>query len=432
MGLSSFFEFEKYGTDLKTEVLAGITTFMTMAYIVFVNPQILSTTGMDFGAVMVATCVSAAIATLIMGIYAKYPFALAPGMGLNAYFTYGVCLGMKIPWQVALGAVFISGVIFIILTLTRIRTWIFNVIPNAIKYGTAVGIGLFIAFIGLKTAGIVVPHKATMVTLGNLKSPQVLLALFGIFLTSILVSRNVIGGILLGILITSFLGMILGVSKFPEGIVSMPPSISPTFLKLDIKGALNLGLVTIVLTFLYVDMFDTLGTLSGLASQGGYLDKQGRLPRVEKALMSDAVGTVVGSLFGTSTVTTYIESASGIAQGGRTGLVAVVVAILFLLSLFFYPIVKAIPPYATASALVIVGALMIKAIKNIDFEDFTELIPAFITLLTIPLTFSIANGLALGFISYAIIKPLTGRARDVHWLVYVLAVIFALRFIYLG
>ncbi len=430
--IEEYFEFEKYNTNMKVETLAGITTFMTMAYIIFVNPQILSTAGMDFGAVMVATCIASAIATLIMGLYAKYPFALAPGMGLNAYFTYGVCLGMGIDWRVALGAVFISGILFIILTLTKIRTWIFNVIPNAIKYGTAVGIGLFIAFIGLKNAGIIVDSKATLVTLGNLTEPSALLALFGIFLTSILVSRNVIGAILIGIIVTSLIGMILGISPFPEGIISMPPSVEPTFLKLDIIGALNLGLLTIVLAFFFVDMFDTLGTLSALASQAGYLDKDGKLPRVEKALMADATGTVVGSLFGTSTVTTYIESASGIALGGRTGFVSVVVAILFLLSLFFYPVVKAIPPYATASALVIVGALMMKSIKNIDFDDYTEAIPAFITLLTIPLTFSIATGLALGFITYPILKVFTGRWREVHWLVYVLAAIFALRFIYLS
>ncbi len=430
--ISQYFEFEKYGTNLKQEILAGLTTFMTMAYIIFVNPQILSTTGMDFGSVMVATCVSAAIATFIMGVYAKYPFALAPGMGLNAYFTYSVCLGMHIPWQVALGAVFISGTVFILLTLTKIRTWIFNVIPNCIKYGTAVGIGLFIAFIGLKNAGIIVANKATFVSLGNLRSPECLLALFGILLTGVLVTLNVIGGILLGILITSVIGMALGISPLPEHIVSLPPSIEPTFLKLDIMGALNLGLVTIVLTFLYVDMFDTLGTLSGLASQGGFLDKDGKLPRVEKALMSDAIGTVVGALMGTSTVTTYIESASGIAQGGRTGLVSVVVAFLFLCALFFYPLAKAIPPYATASALVIVGALMIKAVKNFNLDDFSELIPGFITLVTIPLTFSIANGLAFGFISYVVIKVLSGRYKDVHWLVYVLALIFALRFFYLG
>ncbi len=430
--IEEYFEFKKYNTNLKIETLAGLTTFMTMAYIIFVNPAILSQTGMDFGAVMVATCVSSAIATLIMGLYARYPFALAPGMGLNAYFTYGVCLGMGIDWRVALGAVFISGVLFVILTLTKIRTWIFNAIPNAIKYGTAVGIGLFIAFIGLKTAGIIVASKATYVTLGNLLNPTTALALFGIFLTSILVSRNVIGGILIGILITSLIGMLLGISPFPEGIISPPPSIAPTFLKLDIIGALNLGLLTIVLAFFFVDLFDTLGTLSALASQAGYLDKDGKLPRIEKALMADSTGTVVGSLLGTSTVTTYIESASGIAVGGRTGFVAVVVAVLFLLSTLFYPIVKAIPSYATASALVIVGALMMKSIKYIDFDDFTEGIPAFITLLTIPLTFSIANGLALGFITYVILKVFTGKYKEIHWIVYILAAIFALRFIYLG
>ncbi|ACX72474.1 MAG: NCS2 family permease [Methanococci archaeon] len=430
--IEEYFEFDKYNTNLKIEVLAGITTFMTMAYIIFVNPQILSTTGMDFGAVMVATCISSAIATLIMGLYARYPFALAPGMGLNAYFTYGVCLGMGIDWRVALGAVFISGVLFVILTLTKIRTWIFNVIPNAIKYGTAVGIGLFIAFIGLKNAGIIVESKATLVTLGNIMNPSALLAMFGIFLTSILVSRNVIGAILLGIIITSLLGMILGISPFPDGIFSMPPSIAPTFLQLDVMGALNLGLLTIVLAFFFVDMFDTLGTLSALASQAGYLDEEGKLPRVEKALMADATGTVVGSLLGTSTVTTYIESASGIAIGGRTGFVSVVVAVLFLLALFFYPVVKAIPAYATASALVIVGALMMRSVKFIDFDDYTEAIPAFITLLTIPLTYSIATGLALGFITYPILKVFTGRWREVHWLVYLLAVLFALRFVYLS
>ncbi|ENN96148.1 xanthine/uracil/vitamin C permease [Methanocaldococcus villosus KIN24-T80] len=430
--IEDYFEFKKYGTNIKIEILAGITTFMTMAYIIFVNPQILSQTGMDFGAVMVATCIASAIATLIMGLYAKYPFALAPGMGLNAYFTYGVCLGMGIDWRVALGAVFISGILFIILTLTKVRTWIFNVIPNAIKYGTAVGIGLFIAFIGLKNAGIIVESKATLVTLGNILNPEPLLSLFGIFLTSILVSRNVIGGILIGIIITSLIGMIFGISQFPSGIVSLPPSIEPTFLKLDIFGALNLGLLTIVMSFFFVDMFDTIGTLSALSSQAGYLDKDGKLPRVEKALMSDATGTVLGSLLGTSTVTTYIESASGIAMGGKTGFVSVVVALLFLLSLFFYPLVKAIPTYATASALVIVGALMMKAIKNINFDDYTESIPAFITILTIPLTFSIATGLALGFITYPILKIFTGRAKEVHWLVYILAAIFALRFVYLS
>jgi AGZA family xanthine/uracil permease-like MFS transporter len=429
--IAKYFEFEKYDTNFKIETLAGITTFMTMAYIIFVNPQILSLTGMDFGAVMVATCIASSIATLIMGVYARYPFALAPGMGLNAYFTYGVCLGMKLGWRVALGAVFISGILFILLTLTKIRTVIFNAIPNAIKYGTAIGIGLFIAFIGLKSAGIIVGNKATFVALGNILEPQTLLAMFGIFFIGILLCRKVVGAILWGIIATSLIGMIVGVSPFPNGIVSMPPSIAPTFMQLDVMGALNLGLLTIVLAFFFVDLFDTLGTLSALSSQAGYL-KDGKLPRAEKALMSDSVGTAIGSLVGTSTVTTYIESASGIAVGGRTGFVSVVVAFLFLLALFFHPIVRAIPTYATAPALIIVGTLMMSHVRNIEWDDISEAMPAFITLITIPLTYSIATGLALGFITYPILKIFSGKAREVHWLVYVLSIVFALRFVYLS
>jgi AGZA family xanthine/uracil permease-like MFS transporter len=429
--IAEYFEFEKYETNFKIETLAGITTFMTMAYIIFVNPQILSIAGMDFGAVMVATCIASATASLLMGLFARYPFALAPGMGLNAYFTFGVCLGMGIDWRVALGAVFISGILFIILTLTKIRTMIFNAIPNAIKYGTAVGIGLFIAFIGLKSAGIIVGNEATLVTLGNLLGPQTLLAMFGIFLIGILLCRKVVGAILWGIIATSLIGMIFGISPFPEGIVSMPPSIAPTFMQLDIMGALNLGLLTIVLSFFFIDLFDTLGTLSALSSQAGYL-KDGKLPRAEKALMSDSIGTALGSLLGTSTVTTYIESASGIAVGGRTGFVSVVVALLFLLAIFFHPIVSAIPAYATAPALVIVGTLMMSHVKNINWDDVSEAIPAFITLITIPLTYSIATGLALGFISYPILKVFSGKAKEVHWIVYLLAIVFALRFVYLS
>ncbi len=428
--IAEYFGFEKYNTNFKIEILAGVTTFMTMAYIIFVNPQILSTTGMNFGAVMVATCISSAAATLIMGLFARYPFALAPGMGLNAYFTYGVCLGMNINWRVALGAVFISGILFVILTLTKIRTIIFNAIPNAIKYGTAVGIGLFIAFIGLKSAGIIVGNKDTLVSLGNIMEPHTLLAMFGIFLIGILLCRRVVGAILWGIIATSLLGMILGITPFPNGIVSMPPSIAPTFMKLDIMGALNLGLLTIILAFFFVDLFDTLGTLSALSSQAGYL-KDGKLPRAEKALMSDSIGTVIGSIFGTSTVTTYIESASGIAVGGRTGFTSVIVALLFLLALFFHPIVSAIPSYATAPALVIVGTLMMSHVKNINWDDVSDALPAFVSLITIPLTYSIATGLALGFITYPILKIASGKAREVHWLVYILAILFALRFVYL-
>ena len=425
--IAQYFEFDKHKTDFKIETLAGITTFMTMAYIIFVNPQILSITGMDFGAVMVATCIASAIATLVMGVYAKYPFALAPGMGLNAYFTYGICLGMGVDWRVALGAVFISGILFIILTLTKIRSMIFNGIPNTIKYGTAVGIGLFIAFIGLKSAGIVVSSEATLVTLGNLMAPQTLLALFGIFLIGILMSRKIVGAILWGIILISLIGMAMGLSPIPESIISMPPSITPTFMQLDIIGALNLGLLTIILSLFMVDLFDTLGTLGALSSQAGYL-KDGKLPRADNALMSDSIGTTIGSLLGTSTVTTYIESAAGIALGGRTGFVSIIVALLFLLALFFYPLVKAIPAYATAPALVIVGTLMMSHVKEIDWEDVSEAIPAFMTLISIPLTYSISTGLALGFISYPILKIASGKAKEVHWIVYLLAIVFALKY----
>lgn len=429
--IEQYFEFDRHGTNFKLETLAGLTTFMTMAYIIFVNPAILSMTGMDFGAVMLATCLSAAIATLIMGVYAKYPFALAPGMGLNAYFTYGVCLGMGVDWRVALGAVFISGILFILLTLTKVRSWIFDAIPNALKYSTAAGIGLFIAFIGLKSAGVIVANEATLVSLGNILEPHTLLALFGLFIIAGLMCRKVIGSILWGIVLTAAIGMLLGVSPLPEGIVSMPPSIAPTFLQLDIIGALNIGLISIIVSFFFVDLFDTLGTLSALSSQAGYM-KEGKLPRIDKALMSDSVGTSVGSLFGTSTVTTYIESASGIGLGGRTGFVSVVVALLFLISPFFYPFVKSIPAYATAPALIIVGSLMISAIKNINWDDTSEAIPSFITMISIPLTYSIATGLALGFIFYPVLKVLSGKAKEVHWLVYVFAVLFALRFVYIS
>ncbi len=429
--IAEYFEFDKYNTNFKVETIAGLTTFMTMAYIIFVNPQLLSITGMDFGAVMVATCISSAIATLIMGVYGKYPFALAPGMGLNAYFTFGICLGMGVDWRVALGAVFISGILFILLTLTKIRTAIFNAIPNSIKYGTAVGIGLFIAFIGLKSAGIIVNNDATLVGLGNVLEPSTLLSLFGILLIGILMSRKIIGSILWGILAISIIGMVFGVSALPSGIVSLPPSIAPTFMQLDIIGALNLGLVTIILSLFFVDLFDTLGSLGALSSQGGYL-KNGKLPRTEKVLMADSIGTTLGSILGTSTVTTYIESASGIAVGGRTGFVSVVIALLFLLAMFFNPLISSIPAYATAPALVIVGTLMMGHVRNINWDEVSESIPAFITLITIPLTYSIATGLALGFISYPILKVASGKYKEVHWIIYLLSIVFMLRFIYLG
>ncbi|AEK19441.1 NCS2 family permease [Methanococcus maripaludis] len=429
--LARYFGFEEHKTNFKVETMAGVTTFMTMAYIIFVNPSILSLAGMDFGAVMVATCISAALGTFIMGVYAKYPFALAPGMGLNAFFTFGVVMGMGLSWQTALGAVFISGILFILLTLTKIRTWIFDAIPDALKYGTAVGIGLFIAFIGLKSAGVIVANEATLVGLGNVLSPATFLALFGLFATAAMMARKVTGAILWGIILTAVIGMGLGVSALPAGLVAMPPSLAPTLMQMDVMGALSFGLINIILAFFFVDLFDTLGTLSALSSQAGYM-KDGKLPKAEKALMSDSVATAVGAALGTSTVTSYVESASGIGLGGRTGFVSVVVAALFLLSIFFSPFVAAIPAYATAPALIIVGALMISAIKRIDLDDITESVPAFIALITIPLTYSIATGLQLGFIFYPLIKIIAGRSKEVHPIVYLLAIVFAARFVYIG
>ncbi|AVB75705.1 NCS2 family permease [Methanococcus maripaludis] len=429
--LARYFGFEEHKTNFKVETMAGVTTFMTMAYIIFVNPSILSLAGMDFGAVMVATCISAALGTFIMGVYAKYPFALAPGMGLNAFFTFGVVMGMGLSWQTALGAVFISGILFILLTLTKIRTWIFDAIPDALKYGTAVGIGLFIAFIGLKSAGVIVANEATLVGLGNVLSPATFLALFGLFATAAMMARKVTGAILWGIILTAVIGMGLGVSALPAGLVAMPPSLAPTLMQMDVMGALSFGLINIILAFFFVDLFDTLGTLSALSSQAGYM-KDGKLPKAEKALMSDSVATAVGAALGTSTVTSYVESASGIGLGRRTGFVSVVVAALFLLSIFFSPFVAAIPAYATAPALIIVGALMISAIKRIDLDDITESVPAFIALITIPLTYSIATGLQLGFIFYPLIKIIAGRSKEVHPIVYLLAIIFAARFVYIG
>lgn len=414
--------------------MAGVTTFVTMGYIIFVNPAMLSDAGMNFNAVLFATCVSAAIATILMGLYANYPFALAPGMGINAYFTYGVVLGMGYDWQTALGAVFISGVAFIILTLIKARELIMNAIPKGIKVGTVLGIGLFIAFIGLKNAGIIVKHPATMVTIGSITQPAVLVAIFGLLLIAVLVSRKIKGAILWGILASTLLAIMTGVSNAPTAVFGVPTlsDVSMTFFQMDIKAAITIGLLEIIFVFLFVDIFDSIGTMTGLSKQAGYLDANGKLPRADKALMADGVGTTVGACLGTSTVTAYIESASGIAEGGRTGLTAVVVGVLFLLALFFTPIIGAVPAVATAPALIIVGALMLQNVRDLDFDDMSEVIPAFLTMIMMPLTFSIATGLAFGFISYPIIKALSGKLRDVSFMVWILGALFVLRFIFLA
>lgn len=430
-----WFRLKENGTDVRTEVMAGVTTFMTMAYIIFVNPGIVSETGMPFEAVVIATAVSAAFATLLMAFLANYPFALAPGMGLNAYFAFTVVLGRGIPWETALGAVFLSGVVFIILTLTRVREAIVDAVPDSLKVAVGGGIGLFIALIGAQNAGWVVADPATMLTLGNLTTPGPLLAMIGVLLTGGLLAMKVRGAILWGIVATTGLAMLFGQSPLPSAIVELPRfgDWAPVFGKLDIVEALKLGFFEIILVFLFVDMFDTVGTLIGVSTRAGFLDKEGRLPRARQALLADAVGTMGGAVFGTPTVTTYVESTSGVAAGGRTGLTAVTVAVLFLLSLFFTPLVQLVAdvPFATAPALIVVGALMMQVITRINWEDASEGIPAFLTVASMPFTYSIATGIALGFISYTLIKLISGRGREVSWLTYALAVMFILRFAFL-
>lgn len=426
--LERYFRLSAHGTTVRTEILAGITTFLTMAYIIFVNPAILSDAGMDFGAVFVATCLAAAIGTAIMGLYANYPIALAPGMGLNAYFTYGVVLGMGHTWQVALGAVFLSGVLFIILTILPVREWVINAIPRSLKMAISAGIGLFLGIIALKNAGIVVAHPATLVTLGALSSPPVLLAAAGFILMVALDAKRVPGAIIIAILATTMAGVLLGVSAF-QGIASLPPDPSPTFLQLDIAGALQVGLLAVVFAFFFVDLFDTAGTLVGVAHRAGLLDAQGRLPRLKRALMADSVATVAGSALGTSTTTSFIESAAGIKAGGRTGLTAVTVAVLFLACLFLSPLAGTVPAYATAPALLFVACLMTRGLAELDWEDVTEYVPGVVAALAMPLTFSIAHGIAFGFITYAAVKLLSGRAREASAMVYILAALFVVKFI---
>ncbi len=389
---------------------------------------------MPFNATLYATAFSAAFATLLMALLANYPFALAPGMGLNAYFAYSVVLGMGVSWQTALGAVFLSGVVFILLTVTSVREMIVDAVPDSLKSAIGAGIGLFIALIGLVNAGIVVGDPATTVALGDVKSASVLLAFAGLIITGILMTLKVKGAILWGILATTILGMPFGVTQVPSGIIQWPRlgDWAPVFGKLDILGALKLGFFEIVFAFLFVDMFDTIGTLIGVSKQGGFLNKEGKLERVSPALLSDAVGTVAGSIFGTPTVTTYVESASGVAVGGKTGLTAATTAVCFLLALFFMPIIAIVPSAATAPALIIVGSMMIKQALGVAWEDASEAIPAFITMVAMPFTYSIATGIALGFIVYPLIKLLSGKGKTVHWMVYVLAVLFIFRFAYLA
>jgi len=421
------FKLSQNKTNVRTEIVAGFTTFMTMAYVLIVNPQILSNTGMDKGALFSATALSAAIATLVMAFHANYPFALAPGMGLNAFFAFTVVLGMKYPWQVALTAILIEGLIFILLSVTPVREMIVNAIPLTIKHAVSVGIGFFIAFIGVRSAGIVVNSEATGVTLGNLKSPEVLLAIIGLIIMGYLLARGVKGALLIGILITTLLGIPLKVTPIPSSIISAPPSLSPIFFKFDFSKVLTGEFLIVMFTFLFVDMFDTVGTLVGVASKADMLDKDGKLPRARQALLADAIGTTFGAILGTSTVTTYVESAAGVAEGGRTGLTAFIVAVLMLLSLFFAPIFTIVPSAATAPALIIIGLFMLSPIFKINFEDYTEAIPAFLTIIMMPFTYSIAEGLVFGIVSYVVLKIISGRYKEVSGTMYVLAILFILK-----
>ena len=429
--LERLFRLRENGTDVRTELEAGLTTFLTMAYILAVNPQILGEAGVPVEGALFATAVSAALGSLLMGLLANYPFALAPGMGLNAYFTYSVVIGMGVPWQTALGAVFISGVVFIILTLGRVRELVIRAIPLAIKLATGAGIGLFIAFIGFRNAGIVAASPATFVTLGEITAVPSLLALGGLVLTAALMARGWKSAIIVGIVATAAGAYLTGVARAPTRLFSVPDP-SGTFLQMDVAGALGLGVFQVVFVFLFVDLFDSVGTLVGLGRQAGYLTPEGDLPRAKRALMADALATTAGATLGTSTVTAYIESATGVAEGGRTGLTAVTVGALFAAAVFLSPLAAAVPAVATAPALIIVGSLMLKAALGVTWDDATEAVPAFVTLIAMPLTYSIANGLALGFIAYPLIKVLSGRAREVSVLVYVLAGLFVLRFAYLG
>ena len=421
------FKLREHNTDVKTEVLAGITTFMTMAYIIFVNPGILSATGMPFGSLLVATCLGAALATFLMAFLANYPFALAPGMGLNAFFAFTVVLGMKISWQTALAAVFIEGLIFIALTLTKVREDVVNSIPTTLKIGISAGIGLFITFIGLQGAGIVVKNDAVLVGLTSFRAHMpAVLALIGLMLMVTLEVKKVRGGILIGIIVVTILGIPFGITKLPTGVISMPPSLGPIFWKMDFSSIMNPNFWVIVLTFFFVDFFDTVGTLVGVSSRAGMLDSKGRLPKASAALMSDAVGTAAGAVLGTSTVTTFVESASGVEQGGRTGLTALVVAVLFLLAMFFNPIISIVPACATAPALIMVGGFMMMGFKDMKFDDWTEFFPAMMAFFMMPFAYSIAAGIEFGVVSFVILKVLTGKTKDIHWIMYVLTVLFIL------
>lgn len=428
--LEKFFKLKENGTNIRTEVIAGITTFLTMAYILAVNPSILSAAGMDQNALFTTTAIAAIVGTLVMALWAKLPFALAPGMGLNAFFAFSVVLGMGHSWQFALTAVLIEGIIFIFLTIFNVREAIVDAIPASIRTAISAGIGLFIAFIGLQNAGIVVNNDATLVGLGEITSGNALLGLIGLLITAVLVVKKVKGDLLIGILVTTLIGIPLGITQM-KGFISVPPSIEPIFFQFEWKEIFTFDMMIVVFTFLFVDIFDTLGTLVGVSTKAGMLDKNGKIPNAKKAFMADAIGTTAGAMLGTSTVTTYVESAAGVSEGGRTGLTALVTAIAFAVALFLSPVFLAIPGAATAPALILVGLYMLSPIRELDFNDFSETIPAFITIIAMPLTYSIAEGITLGVLSFVFINLLAGKFKKLSVGMYILAVLFILKYIFI-
>ncbi|TQV76740.1 NCS2 family permease [Aliikangiella marina] len=429
--LESLFKLSENKTTLKTEIIAGFTTFLTMGYIIFVNPDILSQAGIDRDAAFVATCVASALATLAMGLYANYPIALAPGMGVNAFFTYSVVLGAGHSWQVALGAVFLAGVLFLILTVLPIREWVINAIPPSQKIAIAAGIGLFLAIIALQNMATVIDHPVTLVTLGDIAEPTVLLAIFCFLIIVTLEARKIPGAIIIGIFVTTLLGMLFGITEI-KGVFSMPPSLSPTLGQLDIAGAFDIAMLGIVLAFLFVHMFDTAGTLVSVANSANLLDKDGKLPRLNKVLLADSTTMAAGAVIGTSPTTSYIESTAGVNAGGRTGLTAVVVALLFLASLFLSPLVGSIPSYATFPVLLFVATYMVKNVTLLDWEDMTEYVPAVVTIIVMPLSFSITDGIGFGIISYAILKITTGQFNRSHIPALIMALVFVSKYVFLG
>ena len=428
--LELIFKLHDNNTTIRKELLAGFTTFITMAYIIFVNPQMMAASGMDQGAIFVGTCLAAAIACFVMGIFANWPVGLAPGMGLNAFFTYTVVGEMGYSWEVALGAVFIAGILFFIMSITRLRSWMISSIPFNLRIAMGAGVGLFIGLIGLKNGGIIVSNQATLLSLGSFSNIETLLAAIGFLAISILSVRKIPGAIIIGILITTFIGLFLGLIEF-NGLVSLPPEIAPTFMKLDILGALNIGMITIIMSFLFVNLFDTTGTLLGVATRANLVNENGQISDLDKALKADSSASIFGTFFGCSPVTSYVESSAGVEAGGRTGLTAIFVGILFLFSMFLSPLASIIPPYATAGALIYVAILMLGGMEKLNWSNATELLPALVIIVMIPLTFSIADGIALGFLTYAALKFFSGKYNEVTIGAWFLTLIFISKFIFL-